>query len=66
MSEASARTLLENLEIDTLARIVANLGTAVGKLLDGRKEPDPMLCQDLNDLRKIATDVYCQHIKETQ
>ena len=66
MSEASARTLLENLEIDTLARIVADLGNAIGKLLDSRKEPNPMLRQDLNDLRELATDIYCQRAQEAQ
>ena len=66
MSEASARTLLENLETDTLAAVIDNLSMAAVSVMDGDHEPDSMLCQDLNDLLKIATDIYCQRIKEAR
>ncbi len=63
MSEASARTLLEHLTDDTLFAIITELSVRA-VVIEGSNCADPMLNQDLNDLLKIATDIYSQRVKE--
>ena len=65
MREASARTLLENLTDNTLFAIIAERGDKAAITLNSNYA-DPMLCQDLNDLLKIATDIYSQRVKDGQ
>ena len=65
MREASAKTLLSNLSLNTLAAVVNDLGVALAGLPDGSEESDPMLRQDLNDLLNVATGIYCQRLKES-
>ena len=66
MREASAKTLLSNISCNILALVINDLVIALADLMDGSDEPDPMLCQDLNDLLKAATDIYDQRIQESE
>ena len=65
MREASARTLLENLTYDTLFAIIAELSVKA-VVIEGNDCADPMLDQDLNDLLKLAANIYSQRVKEGQ
>ena len=67
MSEVSARTLLEHLEIETLALIIDDLIIVIDKLRDSSKESDPMYSdpmhfQDLNDALTMANDIHVRRI----